>query len=322
MLKLEYFYYVIEISKIGSINRAAQNLYISQPYLSLSLKKTEDTLGIKVFHRTSKGVTPTIAGKEFIEYSKKIIELINKSHDLKNKYSNDNQKFSITSMPSFTILDLIQDFKDYCESKYDSCQIFYDEVPNTYIAEKVMKGSTDIGIVYTNSNNHELELKNFKDMSLEFFPLITEPLCAVVSTKNKLYNKDEITLKDLKELSFLVETVDLFKNRPPVENNPFPEIFNSETGHHLKFNNNRSLLHYLLKRDDSFCIGQKSLNMTTPSVISGDLKYIPISDLNLYLTTGYLRKESLETSSIEESFIDSIYDLFENIKNKSFHIDI
>ena len=314
MLKLEYFYYVIEISKVGSINRAAQNLYISQPYLSLSLKKAEEMLGIKIFHRTSKGVIPTVAGKEFINYSNEVIDLIDKSNDLKNKYSSGDQKFSITSMPSFTILDLIQDFKDSCESKHKSCQIFYDEIPNTYIAEKVMKGSTDIGVVYTNSNNHDMELKNFKDMSLEFFPLITEPLCAVVSTKNKLYDKDEVTLNDLKELSFLVETVNLFKNSAPVENNPFPEIFNSKTGHHLKFNNNRSLLHYLLKRADSFCIGQKSLNITNPSVVSGDLKYIPISDSDLHLTIGYLRKNSLETSSIEESFIDAIYDLFENIK--------
>lgn len=310
MYKLEYFYYVSEIAKLGSINLAAQDLYISQPYLSLSLKKTEDILGFKIFNRTNKGVVPTDAGKEFIKYCNEIISLVDKSNNLKKTFSNENNRFSITSMPSFTMLDLFHNFRDISEKEYKFCDISYEEVPNTFIAEKVAKGMTDIGIVYTTSTKHNIEIKNFEKMGLNFVPLITEPLSAVISMHNKLYNENEVSLKDLKDLEFLVEKIKLSPGQSPVENNPFPEVFKTRGNNSLTFNNNRSMLYYLTKRSDCFCIGQKSLNLTNPFVDSGHIKYIPIKDLNIEFTTGYLTNENIDSSEIEEHFISYIEKFF------------
>lgn len=311
MYKLEYFYYVYEIAKLGSINRAAQALYISQPYLSLSLKKTEDIVGVKLFNRTNKGVIPTDAGKEFIKYCEKIIALVDRSNNLKNTYSYENYRFSVTSMPSYTMLDLFHNFRDECEIKYKFSEVSYEEVPNTYIADMVAKGTTDIGIIYTISTSHNIELKGFEKMGLNFVPLITEPLSAVVSANNQLFEKDKVYLKDLKNLDFLVENIKLTKAQSAVENNPLPEIFKSKNS--LKFNNNRSMLYYLTKRSDCFCIGQKSLNLTNPFVDSGHLKYIPIKDLYIEFTTGYLTNDNLSSSEIEEYFINYIEEFF-NVK--------
>ena len=310
MYKLEYFYYVAEIAKLGSINLAAQALYISQPYLSLSLKKTEDIVGVKIFNRTNKGVVPTDAGKEFIKYCEEIIALVDKSNNLKNAYSYENKRFSITSMPSYTMLDLFHHFRDESDEKYKFAEISYEEVPNTYIAEMLKKGTTDIGLLYTVSTTQDIVLKNFEKMGLNFVPLIKEPLSAVVSSGNDLYDKDEVYLKDLKNLDFLVENIKLAQGQSPVENNPFPEIFKTKGKNSLKFNNNRSMLYYLTKRSDCFCIGQKSLNLTNPFVDSGHLKYIPIVDLNIEFTTGYLTNENIASSEIEEDFINYIEDFF------------
>ena len=61
-----HFKYAVEVEKTGSISQAAENLFMAQPNLSKSIKELEDTLGIGVFERTSKGVIPTIQGKEFL----------------------------------------------------------------------------------------------------------------------------------------------------------------------------------------------------------------------------------------------------------------
>ncbi len=310
MYKLEYFYYVSEIAKLGSINLAAQSLYISQPYLSLSLKKTEDIVGVKIFNRTNKGVVPTDVGKEFIKYCEEIIAIVDKSNNLKKEYNYEDHKFSITSMPSYTMLDLFHHFRDECDKEYKLAEISYEEVPNTYIAEMLAKGTTDIGIVYTISTKNDTELKNFEKMGLNFVPLIKEPLSAIISSNNPLFQKDEIYLEDLKNLDFLVENIKLTQTQSAVENNPFPEIFKTKVNNSLKFNNNRSMLYYLTKRSDCFCIGQKSLNLTNPFVDSGHLKYIPIMDLNIEFTTGYLTNENIDSSEIEEHFINYIEDFF------------
>lgn len=57
--------YVMEVSRHGSISRAAEALYISQPALSAQIKALEMELGCMLFHRTTHGISPTAAGKAF-----------------------------------------------------------------------------------------------------------------------------------------------------------------------------------------------------------------------------------------------------------------
>ena len=64
--------YAVEISKTGSINKAAEVLYVAQPNLSRAIKELEADLGITIFDRSAKGMVPTIEGREFLSYAKQI----------------------------------------------------------------------------------------------------------------------------------------------------------------------------------------------------------------------------------------------------------
>lgn len=308
MLKVEYFYYMIEIAKTGTINRAAENLYISQPYLSLSLKEIESILEVKLFNRTNRGVTLTEAGKKFLDYSNQIVALINQSNNLKKQFAVSRQKLKITSMPSFTIVDLFYRFS--AEEKYAQCDILYEEHPNPLIVDKVLHGEADIGMFYTTSKEYAAMRRDLTNKGLNFAPLVEEPLCAIVSSKNPLARQEAVTLADLEAYTLIVESIKLPNKSNPVENNPFPELFKGKQVGSLKFNNNRSMLYYLTKSADSFCVGQRSLNLSNPFVQSNMLKYIPISDLTVTLTTGYITSEHAQSSQLEESFIDFIEGFF------------
>lgn len=71
-MNLNSFIYAIEIERCGSINRAAQNLYLSQSNLSSCIKSLEEELGYKIFNRTSKGIAPTPEGYLFLQAAKAI----------------------------------------------------------------------------------------------------------------------------------------------------------------------------------------------------------------------------------------------------------
>ena len=58
-MNTQHLKYVVEVERTGSITQAADNLYMAQPNLSKAIKELEDTLGISIFRRTSKGVVPT-----------------------------------------------------------------------------------------------------------------------------------------------------------------------------------------------------------------------------------------------------------------------
>ena len=57
-MNTQHLQYVVEIERMRSISQAAENLFIGQPNLSRILHDMEDTLGFKIFERTSRGVGP------------------------------------------------------------------------------------------------------------------------------------------------------------------------------------------------------------------------------------------------------------------------
>ena len=73
-ISLQQLRYIIEVAECGSINAASQQLYVSQPTLSTTIKDTEQELGISIFNRTNRGITLTNEGTEFIGYARQILQ--------------------------------------------------------------------------------------------------------------------------------------------------------------------------------------------------------------------------------------------------------
>lgn len=72
-MNLLHLKYAVETAKAGSINKAAENLYIGQPNLSRAIKELEKSLGITIFVSSAKGMTVTPDGEEFLRYAQKIL---------------------------------------------------------------------------------------------------------------------------------------------------------------------------------------------------------------------------------------------------------
>ena len=64
--------YIYEVFKEKNFFKAAKKLFVSQPALSLMIKKSEKALGVQLFNRTTKPLSLTTAGEFYIEYIKKI----------------------------------------------------------------------------------------------------------------------------------------------------------------------------------------------------------------------------------------------------------
>ena len=71
-MTLQQIFYAITIAELGSMNRAAESLFISQPSLTNAVKELEKELGITIFLRTSRGVILTKEGEEFLLYARQL----------------------------------------------------------------------------------------------------------------------------------------------------------------------------------------------------------------------------------------------------------
>ena len=73
-MTLQQIKYVMVVVETGSINKAAESLYLSQPTLTNTIRSLEEDAGITIFKRTNKGVQLTSEGSDFIYYARKVCD--------------------------------------------------------------------------------------------------------------------------------------------------------------------------------------------------------------------------------------------------------
>ena len=73
-MTIQQLQYVLEVTKTGSVSKAARNLYLSQPNLSNAIKNLEHELGITIFERTTMGMQLTGNGQRLVQKAASIME--------------------------------------------------------------------------------------------------------------------------------------------------------------------------------------------------------------------------------------------------------
>ncbi len=103
-MTLQQLIYAVKIADTKSMNKAATELFVSQPALSSTMRDLEEELQIEIFIRTNKGIVITTEGEEFLSYARQMVELNQMIEDRyinnmkrKNKFSVSMQHYSFCS---------------------------------------------------------------------------------------------------------------------------------------------------------------------------------------------------------------------------------
>lgn len=298
-MKLDYIKYVLEISKTGSINKASENLYLSQPYLSKCLKELEAELGIQLIERSSRGVSLTEYGEEFIEYASMINHYLNLIESIGNTHDKSLSQIKIACFYSFTLMNIIN--KIIASKIIDNINLKYYETQNFEVFEQVKDHKIDLGIMYLDSISISSYINIFIEQGLVFDTLIEDGLYAVVSKNHPLYNLDKLNTKQLKPYNLIMETYKYDALKVKNGSSYLDHFFNLFTIEKIDLDNNSSLLYHISTSSTEFTIGQKIFNADNPLVKYGEIKYIPITDLDFTLITGVIyKKEFSGTSDFNE----------------------
>ncbi|MDR1320879.1 MAG: LysR family transcriptional regulator [Gracilibacteraceae bacterium] len=86
MIKTEQLFYLIAVADSRSFALAAQKLYITQPALSVAVKKLEDELGIRLFDRTPSAVLMTEAGEYVYRQAKTVLAALEEMRETARAY--------------------------------------------------------------------------------------------------------------------------------------------------------------------------------------------------------------------------------------------
>lgn len=185
MISLEQIRYYLEIVRCGSLNKAAERLYISQPSLSKQLRHLEQSLGCDLLKRSYDGVEPTPQGKYLYERMSGILNDFDQAVE---------QVVHFGEVPELHIgglANLVTYFlPPYMEklSAKGKTQVTVDtRFSNEELVAGVEKGIFDIALL----SNAEPQ------PGVAVVPLMTEPLYAVFPAGHRLSSLKEISFLDL-----------------------------------------------------------------------------------------------------------------------------
>ena len=199
--------YLIEIVETGSISKAANNLFISQPNLSQQMSNLEKEIGKGIFYRTNRGVTLTSYGVEVYHYAKSIVNQFNIVEKKLLTKVNDN-KVKIASFGSEIIN---AQFFEVC-NKYNKSNYEFElyECGVEKAIEKVICRDSDIALIVYSDFQYKKLTQYLAAEQLEFRNLFKGIMRIHVSEDFRLAKKNILTKNDLKGL-FHVKRAYLFE---------------------------------------------------------------------------------------------------------------
>ena len=196
-MTLQQLHYIIGVSESGSFNKAAENLYVSQPSLTSAIKEVEKEFNISIFNRSSKGISLTQDGKEFIQYARQIYA---QYENLLKKFGEGFQrkkKFSVSCQHySFATKSFVELVKKFGTSEYEF-SIF--ETKTLDVIENVATQKSEIGILYMSDFNRKAIKKILNANDLVFEKLIDCKAYVYLWKNHPLAKKTSISLEELKD---------------------------------------------------------------------------------------------------------------------------
>ncbi len=159
MINPQEITYFLECARTENLSRASERLGISQPALTMALRRLEHTLGVELFHRSKKGVRLTKSGEIFLTEAKslsdhwdRLTKVLGRSvEELRGAYSiGCHSSVALYSLPQ-TLPQLLKDFPEL------TLELHHDL--SRKIAERVIKGELDIALVVNPVRHPDLVIR-------------------------------------------------------------------------------------------------------------------------------------------------------------------
>jgi DNA-binding transcriptional LysR family regulator len=294
-MTLQQLKYFIEVANCGSINRAAENLFIAQPSLSNAMKELEGEIGTELLTRTPRGITLTTDGIEFLGYARQVTE---QASLLEQRYLSKKPSRRLCAISTQHYAFAVNAFVNMVKkTNAEEYEFTLRETRTHEIIEDVKTLRSELGILYLNSFNRKVLEKLFRENNLTFHPLFTAKPHIFVSSSNPLARREYATLKDLEGYPCL--------SFEQGENNSFyfsEEIMSTE--HHGKVIrvSDRATIFNLMIGLDGYTI--------STGIVSADLNGDNITAVPLRVTdsmeVGWLTHNSLRLTRQAELYLEEL----------------
>lgn len=294
MIQFQQILYFLKVAELQSINRASDELYISQPNLSYAIKKLEMEVGTELLTRSNKGVRLTERGKEFLKYARKIYEQMNLIEEMSDR--NREDYLTVASYPMLITADLITEFYEKYGS--DNMNIVIDEYRLEHVIELVDSSLAEIGIIQINTQQRGKVFKDLSRKHLEYHPLTEGIWYVIVSENHPLAECGEVSADDLMDYPLIRARDDFYSTISAhiqigeQQWGDFPKVFYANDGHTRVD---------LIRKTDAF--------LTAPTWVvnaydNEDLVCLSIKDNAMSTELGWIKRRKEDLTDSGKHFVE------------------
>lgn len=179
--------YVLAVAEHQNFTRAAENVFVTQPTLSMQIQKLEEELDILIFDRTKKPIELTEVGKKIVDQARNIVNESERMQDVV-----DQEKGFIGGLFRLGIIPtvmptLLPMFLKTFSNRYPKVQLKIEELNTDEIITQLNEGGIDAAIAAT-----PLEQERIKER-----PLYYEPFVGYIPENHRLFDKKQLEPSDL-----------------------------------------------------------------------------------------------------------------------------
>lgn len=189
---------MVEVERVGSITKAAANLFMGQPNLSKAIKEVENEIGITIFKRSAKGVFPTEKGGEFLEYAKTILVQMEKIEALYKPETTDTIRFGVSVPRATYITHAFTDFVNGLDPQ-KRIAIDFRETNSMEAVNNVCDSTSSIAVIRYDLNNEEYFMSLLAEKNLRHELVLKFDYRVLVSADDPIAQLEEISAKKLSE---------------------------------------------------------------------------------------------------------------------------
>ncbi len=296
-MTLQQLRYVIGIAKVGSFNKAAEALFISQPSLTAAIHELEDEIGIVIFNRSSRGITLTPEGEDFVAQANQLYHHYESILENYSKVKQKKKKFAVSTQHySFVVKSFVDLVKLY---NIDDYEFAIRETKTKEVIDDVASLKSEIGILYLSDFNRKYITYLLKEHDLEFHKLIDCHAYAYMWKDHPLAKNKSVNLKDLNQYPCL--------SFEQSENGSYyfaEEILSTNEYHKtIKANDRATMLNLMVGLNGyTLCSG-----IISEEINGSDYVAVPFKDAkgedDRTMEIGYIVKKNFMLSTICRSYI-------------------
>jgi LysR family hydrogen peroxide-inducible transcriptional activator len=186
--------YIVAVARERHFGRAAESCFVSQPTLSVAIKKLEEELGIQIFERTNTEVAMTSLGTLIVEQAQRVLE---EASSLKHlaKHGQDPLSGPLRLGAIYTIAPyLLPSLVRVARDLMPNAPLFLEENFTVRLLEMLRQGMIDCAVL----------AEPFPDTGLDVIDLYEEPFLVAVPKDHPWQSRTSIAHQELKEQNTLL----------------------------------------------------------------------------------------------------------------------